>query len=104
MNSFDFLREVVPDNGEKELKKEEKALLNDIKSEGACGKNIGWILCSAAGGICMGTGAFIYASNYSEYGFAGLALLGPIPIITTSVVKISREVYFRCKTGSWLRP
>ena len=51
----------------------------------------------------MGTGGFLYASNYAEYGMAGSGVLGPIPLVTTSLAKIIREVHFRYKTGTWVR-
>ena len=74
------------------LKSQESALLDQIKSEGRCGKDI-----SLAGGCCMGTGAFIYASNYAEYGLVGSGLLGPIPFVTTSIARISRAL---CTLGA----
>jgi len=77
--------------------------MDTIKSEGRCGKDIGWILCCIGAGFSMGTGAFIYASNYAEYGLFGAGVLGPIPFLTTSLAKIIREVHFRCKTGTWVR-
>ena len=56
---------------EKVLSAEEKrqqvidAIENDMKSEGMCGKNCGWISMSMLAGFCMGTGAFVFASGYS---------------------------------------
>ena len=49
----------------------------------------------------MGTGAFIYANSYSEYGLAGSGVLGPGAFLMFLILKIVREIYFRCKNGSW---
>lgn len=52
----------------------------------------------------MGTGAFIYANNYSEYGLAGSGVLGPGAFLFFSVFKVVLEVVNRCKTGRWRDP
>lgn len=52
----------------------------------------------------MGSGAFIYASNYSQYGISGTGILGPAGLIVYTLAKILREVLYKCKTGSWTKP
>lgn len=52
----------------------------------------------------MGTGAFIYAANYSEYGLAGSGVLGPGAFVFYLLFKVSLEVRNRCKTGRWRDP
>ena len=52
----------------------------------------------------MGTGAFIYASNYSEYGLAGTGVLGPGATLMYVIVKIYREVSYRVKNKAWVKP
>ena len=51
----------------------------------------------------MGTGAFIYASKYSEQGLLGTAVLGPMTFVVYTFVKLVREVSFKCRTGSWVK-
>mmetsp|Transcript_9869 Transcript_9869/g.12241 ORF Transcript_9869/g.12241 Transcript_9869/m.12241 type:complete len:290 (-) Transcript_9869:183-1052(-) len=52
----------------------------------------------------MGTGAFIYASNYSEHGLVGSAVLGPGPFVVFSMIKLIREIVYRCRKKTWVRP
>ena len=49
-----------------ELKRQETDLLVEIKFEGRCGKNCPWITYCVVAGCFMGTGSFIYASNYVQ--------------------------------------
>ena len=51
----------------------------------------------------MGTGAFIFASKYSEQGLLGTAVLGPMTFVVYTFVKLVREVSFKCRTGSWVK-
>ena len=51
----------------------------------------------------MGTGAFIYANSYSEYGLVGSGVLGPGAFIMYLILKVFREVAYRCKTGKWTK-
>ena len=51
----------------------------------------------------MGTGAFIYANSYSEYGLAGSGVLGPGAFIMYLVIKVFREIRFRSKNGKWAK-
>ncbi len=52
----------------------------------------------------MGTGAFLYAFNYSSYGLAGSGILGPVPAVFYTLFKVFHEVKYRYKTGRWTRP
>lgn len=51
----------------------------------------------------MGTGAFLYAANYSDYGLDGSGVLGPGAFIVFLLMKVVRELIFRKKTGSWVK-
>lgn len=86
-------------NGEKveELEKH-------MKSLGACGKNCGWITTSLLAGFTMGTGSFIYAANYTDYGMVATGILGPGGFVIFFVLKVLREIVYRCKTGTWVKP
>lgn len=52
----------------------------------------------------MGTGAFIYASNYADYGLAGSGVLGPGAFVVFLLAKLIREVIYRSKNRSWVKP
>jgi len=52
----------------------------------------------------MGTGAFLYAFNFSVHGLAGSGILGPVPAIVYTLFKVIHEVRYRCKNGRWTRP
>ena len=75
-----------------------------MKSLGACGKNCGWITTSLLAGFMMGTGSFIYAVNYTDYGFVATGILGPGGFIIFFIVKVLREVIYRCRIKSWTKP
>lgn len=77
--------------------------MEEIKTQGVCGRNCFWISCATIGGLFMGTGNFLYASNYAKYGLVGVTILGPSSFISGMIIKISREVYFRHKHGYWFR-
>jgi len=79
-------------------------MMEEMQSQGACGKNCGWIACCLAAGFMMGTGAFLFASKYSEYGLAGSGVLGPGAGVAFLLVKIIREVVYWCKHKSWVKP
>ena len=85
------------------LRSHKQELEADIKAQGICGKNCGWITSCILAGLSMGTGAFIYASNYAKYGLEGSGVLGPGPCIVFALVKVFRQVYFRCKQGQWFK-
>ncbi len=52
----------------------------------------------------MGTGAFIYASNYAKYGIFGTGLIGPVNFVVYLLFKVIRESHYRCKNRSWVKP
>ena len=52
----------------------------------------------------MGTGAFIFANSYSEYGLAGSGVLGPGAFILYTIIKLVREIHYRCKNRRWTKP
>lgn len=62
-----------------------------------------WITCAITAGICMGTGNFIYASNYSYLGFQGNGLLGPGALLVFSIVKFIREYTHFKREGRWFK-
>ena len=70
---------------------------------GACGKNCPWISISIAAGACMGTGAFIFASNFSDQGLFGTGLLGPAPCLILIVLRFVLELRYRLRTGRWTK-
>lgn len=51
----------------------------------------------------MGTGAYIFAPKYSEYGAAGTGVLGPGALIGYLILKLVREVIYRSKNGLWFK-
>ena len=55
-------------------------------------------------GCMMGTGAFIFANSYSEYGLAGSGVLGPGAFILYTIIKLVREIHYRCKNRRWTKP
>ena len=54
-------------------------------------------------GFMMGTGAFIYANSYSEYGLVGSGVLGPGAFLVYFILKIVRLICFKCKNGKWAK-
>ena len=78
-------------------------LEEELKAGGACGKNCYWITCSLVAGACMGTGSFIFASEYSELGYEGGGLCGPGVFIVFLLVWVIRESIFRVKNGKWTK-
>ena len=51
----------------------------------------------------MGTGSFIFASEYSELGYEGGGLCGPGVFIVFLLVWVIRESIFRVKNGKWTK-
>ena len=75
----------------------------ELNSGGACGKNFHWIAASLLGGVAMGTGGYLYASNYAEFGLAANGLLGPGAFIFYLFIKVFRESKHKVKTGTWFK-
>lgn len=70
-----------------------------MNSGGACGKNCEWISFSLLAGACMGTGAFVFASRFSDLGILGTGLLAPGPIIYCLVLRLFKECKYKRKNG-----
>ena len=52
----------------------------------------------------MGTGAFLFASNFSkDLGLTGLALIGPFAFVMCIVIRVIQECRFKRRTGSWFK-
>ena len=83
-----------------ELKKSIENLENEMKSGGVCGQNCGWILYCLVAGACMGCGAFLYATNFSEHGMIAVGIIGPVPFLVTFLIRVSLEIRYRVKNGS----
>ena len=54
--------------------------------------------------MTMGTGAFIYASNFAHLGFIGNGVLGPGVLLAAIVAKIILETQYRLRKGVWFKP
>lgn len=52
----------------------------------------------------MGTGSFLFASNYADLGFEGGGLCGPFVFIIFLGIWIVRSTVYRCKHGRWTKP
>ncbi len=52
----------------------------------------------------MGTGAFIFASNFSDQGIYGTGLIGPIPAILCFIIRLIIEKRYKKETGWWTKP
>ena len=55
-------------------------------------------------GATMGTGAFLFATNFSDRGLSAIGLLAPGPFLMCMTVRVFQEVRYRYKTGSWTKP
>ena len=51
----------------------------------------------------MGGGAFLYASNFAEYGILATGILGPAPFIYCLIIRLVFEIKYRCKNGRWFK-
>ena len=51
----------------------------------------------------MGTGAFVFATRYSQYGLAGTGILGPPIFVIYTLWTLALAVSYRCKHGQWLK-
>lgn len=52
----------------------------------------------------MGTGSFLYATNYADLGFEGGGLCGPGVFIMFLLLWVVKESMYRCKHGRWTKP
>ena len=51
----------------------------------------------------MGTGSFVFATRYSQYGLAATGILGPPIFVIYSLLTLVLAVSYRCKHGQWLK-
>ena len=51
----------------------------------------------------MGTGSFLYASNFSEYGLVATGIVGPAPFFMCLVIRLIVEIRYRVKMGTWFK-
>ena len=79
-------------------------LESELADGGFFGKNCDWISFSLAAGLCMGTGSFLFASNFADLGYEGAGVTGPFVFIIFLFIWVIRESAHRCKTGSWRKP
>jgi len=75
----------------------------ELKKGGFFGPNCYWISVSLFAGLTMGTGSFLFATNFSDLGFEGGGVSGPFVFILFLFIWVVRESYYRCKTGSWTK-
>ena len=94
-----FTERGYKENEINKLKRQESELLDEMKSEGRCGKNCIWISYCIFAGAFNGIGAFIYASKYAQYGLVGVGVLGPVTFFSMLSWKIGRELSYRIKAG-----
>ena len=70
---------------------------------GLVGHNCYWITCGALAGATMGTGSFIFATRYSDYGLSACGVLGPPMAIICIIWTYLLAAHYRCKNGTWLK-
>ena len=51
----------------------------------------------------MGMGAFIYGTNFSEHGLVAVGIVGPVPCLMCLVIRLSVEIRYRVKKGTWFK-
>jgi len=76
----------------------------ELDSGGLFGKNCKWITAAIAAGACMGTGAFLFASKFSDYSTPGLSIMDPGAFIMCLFIRVYQECRFKLRTGSWFKP
>jgi hypothetical protein len=57
---------------------------------------------SLIAGLLMGTGAFIYATNFAQYGLRANGIIGPGTLICVLLLRLGMAIVFRVKSGSWI--
>jgi len=58
---------------------------------------------SLLAGACMGTGSFLFASNFSDKGLLGLGMVGPSGTLLCVVIRLIKEINYRRRNGSWIK-
>ena len=51
----------------------------------------------------MGTGNFLFASNFSYLGMSGLGLVGPSGTAICVVIRVVKECMYHRRTGRWIK-
>ena len=49
----------------------------------------------------MGTGAFLFASNFSDFGIFGLGITGPGGAVLCILIRLFKDIAFRVRSGAW---
>ena len=62
-----------------------------------------WVTCAVVAGLCQGTGSFIYASNFSKYGFIANGILGPGVFLSALIAKCIIEGRHRIVHKTWFK-
>jgi len=62
-----------------------------------------WVSCGTAAGACMGTGSFIYATNFGKYGMLGPGCIAPGTLLVWVTVKGIFEGIYRYKHGTCIK-
>ena len=62
-----------------------------------------WVTCACFAGLSQGTGSFIYASNFSKYGFIANGILGPGVFLAVAIVKLIFETSYFIKHRTWFK-
>ena len=65
--------------------------------------NCKWVSCATAAGACMGTGAFIYATNFGKYGVLGPGCMAPGTLVVLLTIEAMIEGVYRCKHGRCIK-
>ena len=52
-------------------------------------------------GAVTGIGAFLFASNFSDFGIYGLGIAGPAGIVFCILIRIFKDIVFRMRKGVW---
>ena len=63
-----------------------------------------WVSLALLAGFSMGTGSFVYASNYSGLGIVGNGTYAPGGFLFFTIIKIGMLIRSRIKTGAWINP
>jgi len=59
-----------------------------------------WVFLSLIGGLTLGIGEYLYASNYAHYGLLGIGVMAPGTICWFTLFKIILACYYYRKNGS----
>jgi FtsH-binding integral membrane protein len=68
-----------------------------------CLKTFKWVTFGLLAGLCMGVGAFLYATNFGDLGINGLGMIGPGTFLVLFTVRLSIQIHYRAKHGRWFK-